>query len=1284
MERGLAQLSLLAEDSIYNRQGGILAGRDVDLTARSGDILNQRTVTRHESTLGNSRWESSFADSAARIEATRDLTLNAGRDVHNLGGVLESRGNLHISAGRDVTLAAMEERHSTSRGNHYLNSQTTQLSSETRADGNLSIQAGRDLTAIASRVESGQDMQLIASNDLTLASTANESHHYSKSKKATNQRDQVRQVGTEVNSGGQFTAVAGQDLTLVSSSVVANDEAYLVAGGKVQLLAAQDYDYSLSEKKKKGSFGRKSYRMSESDNSTAAVSSIQVGTDLLIHGAEAIVSQGAQLQAGQHLELQSGGDILLLAAENSSSQASAKSKSGLLSSKGKASSQSQTQVVGTTADAGSILIAAGQGLQVSAGDLRAQGDMALQAGRDVELSSATQYSSQSQSKHSSKLGFSHHALLTHTQKQQAAEQGSGTAVGSYLSADNLLISSGRDTDIQGSTLISERDMHIRAGRDLDIVSGENISHSSTTSSSKKTGEIGSWWQPAIGQVKQKVKTQGETLQQSGSQLASLTGNISLQAGETYQQTASNVLALEGDIHIQGKQVNVDAGYDQLSHSETRSANRTAVGGTVSIPVVNAIQGMQKVNKARERTDDPRMQALAAATLAMQGKAAYDGAQALYNGNVGGIKISLNLSNNSSKSQSTQQGQNVSASSVIAGGDIHVQATGAQDSDLNIIGSRLSAGQDIRLQADRNILLRAAENTAIQSSRDSGGGWSAGIGFGLGGSQNGFTLELAANQFRGKSDGNDSLWSNTQVEAGRKVHLESGADTRLQGAVVKGEQVTAEVGGNLLLESLQDRSTYQSRQSSSSAGVSLCIPPFCAGTSTASAGQSSSKARGDYASVNQQTGIQAGDGGFQLKVKGHTDLTGAVIASSEQAVQDGLNRLETGTLVVRDIENHAQAKASSNGLSLSSDMLTSGKYGIAKGVVGNELDRGAAKETSSGHSLSAISEGEILIKDEAGQLELTGQSAEETLTLLRRDTDNTHTAAERIDIRELERDAEAQRIIKQAVFAEAVKFTDETYRVMFLEEAKVYVVERDEEGKVKLDDNGYAVVRELSQSEKEKLGSDGQRVKVFNNGIFNIKEAAEGYAAQMLPGSDEQVYLIHFPAADNAVSELLVAGYQKFLENDFWGLANATLEAKDMMKLYGETGLDIAGHSRGSMTLLNAMQSLQKEGAVGSLSETMVHFFGPAASAQTAAKLLHELSGGKQDTVYLQNHKDDFVGTILGGNPATYDKVPEGSNKIKEWINMFNDQPTVHSCYGAGTRECDTAYGGSATVGVKYK
>ena len=126
--------------------------------------------------------------------------------------------------------------------------------------------------------------------------------------------------------------------------------------------------------------------------------------------------------------------------------------------------------------------------------------------------------------------------------------------------------------------------------------------------------------------------------------------------------------------------------------------------------------------------------------------------------------------------------------------------------------------------------------------------------------------VCANQFKGKSNGSDSIWSNTQLEAGQHVNLESGQDTVLKGAVIKGEQVAAQVGGDLILESLQNTSTYTSKSSSSSMGASLCIPPFCAGASTVSGSYNSSKVLGDYASVNQQTGIQAGNGGFQLKVK----------------------------------------------------------------------------------------------------------------------------------------------------------------------------------------------------------------------------------------------------------------------------------------------------------------------------------------------------------------------------------------------------------------------------------
>lgn len=1278
------QLLLFAEDSINNRQGGLLTGRDIELMAHTGDIVNELSVTRHLSAQGGSRWETSFADSAARIEAANSLSLQAGRDVQNLGGVLQSGGDMQVIAGRDLHQSSIEERHAISHGSHYLTSQTAQLISQTLAGGDLSMEAGRNLSAVASRIESGQDMQLLAANDLTLAAAANESHDYSKSKKVTSQRDKVRQQGTELRAGGNLLALSGRDTQLTASQVSAGDEAYLVAGGKLELLAAQDVDYSFFEKKKKGSWGRKSYRMNESEQLGAVTTAISAGSNLLIQGAESIATQGTQLQAGQQLELQSAGDILLLAAEQSSSQASAKSKSGLLSSKGKASSQSQTQLLGTAAQADSLLIDAGQDLRLNAGYLRAEQDMVLQAGRDLELSSGLEYSSQSQQKYSSKFGFGHFALPSLTQKQQAAKQGAATPQGSYLSAGQLLVNAQRDLEIVGSRLVSEGDMSLQSGRQLNILAAEGRMHSQSSSSSKKSGSIGQGWLPALGQVKQKVTTQSDSQQQHSSQLASLGGNIDLQAAGNYQQTASILLAPEGDISIQAKQVAIQAGYDQFNWSESRSMSSTALGATVQVPLIEAAQNLQGLSKARSRVDDSRLQRLASLLMLKQGVSAYSSAKELYNRDFSGIKLGVNLGSSKSKSSSQQQGQQAVSSAVIAGGNIDIQALGAADSDVLITGSSLQAGQDISLLAERHIQLQAAKNSMQHSSKQTGSGWSIGASFGLGGAAQGISFNAAVNSSNGKSQGSDTWWTNAQLDAGNLVRLESGADTRLQGAVVSGEQIVAKVGGDLVLQSLQDTSNYSSSQSSSGLSAGLCIPPFCAGSSSLALDLSTSKAQSEQLTVSQQTGLLAGDAGFQIEVAGHTDLTAALIASSEQAAANGLNSLDTGTLAVRDLYNFASAKAKTSGISLSTDYFSQGKYGLAKGVYQNHTNQGAASAANTGYSLSAISPGEVRINDPEGQLQLTGLSLEDTLASLRRDTSNTHLASTALDVQKLERKAEAAKAIRNAATAEATRLTDEAYRVIFIEEAILYEVQRDAEGQVKKDANGEPLIRQLTAEDEKHLARGFERVKLFFNGIFNIKESAAEYGAQMPEGEDDVVYVLHFPKANNGVSELLVAGYQKFMENDFWGLSNSAVKAQQLAREYGNTGLELAGHSRGSMTIFNTLQSLQRKGEQGVLENTQVYFYGPAANAYQTAGLLHDLSNGKQDRVFLQNHAYDFVGTGIGGNPGTYSKVPEGSNRFKESLKIFGKQPTVHGCAGKGNEKCETTYGIYDTLEIIYK
>ncbi|MBK8745318.1 MAG: hemagglutinin repeat-containing protein [Propionivibrio sp.] len=113
------------------------------------------------------------------------------------------------------------------------------------------------------------------------------------------------------------------------------------------------------------------------------------------------------------------------------------------------------------------------------------------------------------------------------------------------------------------------------------------------------------------------------------------------------------------------------------------------------------------------------------------------------------------------------------------------------------------------------------------------------------------------------------------ESGNLLAFESGGNTTLRGAVARGEQVIANVGKDLTIESLQDLSTYDSKQKSAGVSVSLCILPFCVGATpvSGSVSASASKMNSNYASVTEQSALRAGDGGFDVKVKNDTDLKG---------------------------------------------------------------------------------------------------------------------------------------------------------------------------------------------------------------------------------------------------------------------------------------------------------------------------------------------------------------------------------------------------------------------------
>src|SRR5690606_35322757 len=129
--------------------------------------------------------------------------------------------------------------------------------------------------------------------------------------------------------------------------------------------------------------------------------------------------------------------------------------------------------------------------------------------------------------------------------------------------------------------------------------------------------------------------------------------------------------------------------------------------------------------------------------------------------------------------------------------------------------------------------------------------------------------------KGKANSDSLTYNNTQVSAGEALALNSGNDTDLIGANARGKQVIADVAGDLNIESVQDTATSKAKQSNT--GISISIP-IGAGIAGGSISNSKQKSNSNYASVYEQSGIKAGEDGFDITIAGNTDLKGAVIDS----------------------------------------------------------------------------------------------------------------------------------------------------------------------------------------------------------------------------------------------------------------------------------------------------------------------------------------------------------------------------------------------------------------------
>lgn len=623
---------------------------------------------------------------------------------------------------------------------------------------------------------------------------------------------------------------------------------------------------------------------------------------------------------------------------------------------------------------GDINLKTAQDISLSASTVQTDGALKLAAGGDVVITTQTEQHDEQRIHTGKKKGLAS-TTTTHTEDNLSQT----LAVGSMLSAGSMDIS-GKNIAVIGSNVVADNDVNLRAKENLTISTAQQRESELHLYEQKKsglmsTGGIG----VMVGSNRQKTTDQTQTLTNVGSTVGSLGGSVSLEAGDQLTLHGSEVIAGK-DIALKGADVAITAAENSLSQQHTTESKQSGLTVALSGPVGSAVNSAVTTAQQASKETDGRLAAL-------QGtKAVLSGVQAVQAGQLvqaqGGdaasmVGVSISLGSQKSASQQHQEQTSVSGSTVTAGNNLTINATGkggaANSGDLLIAGSQLKAGGDTTLDAARDLLLLGAANTQKTDGSNSSSGGNIGVSLGFGSSGGGLSIFANANKGQGKEHGDGTFWSETQLDSGGTLSLHSGRDTALIGAQASGETVKVDVGRDLLLQSQQDSDNYDSKQTSISGGVSVAV---VGGGGSANLSMSRDKLHSNYDSVQEQTGIFAGSGGFDITVGEHTQLDGAVIASTADKSK---NSLDTGTLGFSDIENKADFKAEHQGGSLSSggpvgSDLLSNLGGVVLSGLGND---GHAEGTTQ----AAVSEGTLTVRDTDKQ--------QQSVDDLSRDTDNAN-------------------------------------------------------------------------------------------------------------------------------------------------------------------------------------------------------------------------------------------------------------------------------------------------------
>ncbi|MDO9404669.1 MAG: hemagglutinin repeat-containing protein [Polaromonas sp.] len=999
--------------------GALIAAADIDLTAT-------RSLSNPGSMVASGRFNLGMAPGAVldsrggTLTAGGAMTLSTANSTIDLTSASVKAGQLQITSGADLLLGtASSER--TSVGNHPGSQQTrtqTDLGRTGRIEvtGDAAIQTAGDFRQAGADLTVGGNLQADIGGSYVLGTVARTDHtdaSFNKGGASGESNSTVVQHQTSsVTVGGQSRITAGQDFTARGAAIDLQGGGSIAAGRNIDLGAASNTLDTQSTGRHKSSGGRSGNDARQAHDETLIGTSVTSGADLTLRAGSDLTVSASQVSADGHLAIAAGGNVNITSAEeaHSSSFEQRGGRKGMVSSKSSVErgSQDTRLAVGSDVTAKSITVVSGQDIHVQGSNVSAAQDVNLIAGRDVDISSAQSQSRQTSFAQEKRSGLS--ASLTggisygKSAQDQSQSVQQTVQVGSLVSGANVNIASGRDTTVAASAVVADHDVTVVAGRDIAVLSAtdtttqQSDAHSKSTSIGLAPGLSGRF--TAFGKTSAAQDGDGTTNTAVTSLISANDGNLTMRAGAGDAQlgTGQGTITTQGADLLAGDRLSLSANAIDLQASQSSSTSRfhaesksVTLGSQLTGVIGGQITRIGDLIEQARTTDNSR---LAGASALKAGYDAYKSGipsgeevdvinahadkTAVLNGGAAGqgdpasgaFGISISLGTSKSR-QDERQASATQRGTSLQGGSIDITA---REGDISGVGTYMQA-RDIALDAAGDLDFKAAKNTAEVRSSNSASSSGVGVTVGLG-SQNGISFQAGASNAKGRGKGSETTYSNSQIIASNSLATKSGGDTTLSGAQLAGDTVKMDVGKDLTIQSLQDSSRYDSKQTNAGFGVSLCVPPLCYGTPvTGSVAAGKETVNHDYLSVTQQSGIAAGSGGFDISVKGNTDLKGAAITST--ASQDK-NSLTTGSLTFSDLQNHQITRSESESASFGyggGSLVSTLANNLTSNVLGNALGGAALPEdqTQTSQTLSVISPAKVTITGEDSKSQLNADT-----------------------------------------------------------------------------------------------------------------------------------------------------------------------------------------------------------------------------------------------------------------------------------------------------------------------